>query len=150
MFKYGKTAQNAIAAMSYLAEVFDGGETKLSSLDIAERRRLPKPLVAKILVVLSQAGFVDGTRGPGGGYWLSKDPSTISLSDIVVQFEKTGDSLQCPFGPGWCGHGAPCPLHDQLVELDTQMSDFLETTTLDVFVARVMPLDELIRHENSI
>ena len=134
MFKYGKTAQNAISAMSYLAEVFDGGQTKLSSLDIAERRKLPKPLVAKILVVLSQAGLVDGTRGPGGGYWLMKDPSTISLGEIVAQFEKSEDSLQCPFGPGWCGSGDPCPLHDQLVELDAQMSDFLVSTKLDVFV----------------
>lgn len=134
MFKYGKTAQNAISAMSYLAEVYDGGETKLSSLDIAQRRKLPKPLVAKILVVLSQAELVDGTRGPGGGYWLAKDPKEISLNDIVSQFEKPGDSLQCPFGPGWCGNGDPCPLHDQLVELDEQMSDFLQSTTLDVFL----------------
>lgn len=134
MFKYGKTAQNAISAMSYLAEVYDGGETKLSSLDIAMRRKLPKPLVAKILVVLSQAELVDGTRGPGGGYWLVKSPKEISLSDIVSQFEKPGDSLQCPFGPGWCGNGDPCPLHDQLVELDEQMCDFLQSTTLDVFM----------------
>ena len=109
MFKYGKTAQNAISAMSYLAEVYDGGETKLSSLDIATRRKLPKPLVAKILVVLSQAELVDGTRGPGGGYWLAKNPKQISLSDVVSQFEKPGDSLQCPFGPGGCGKGDPCP-----------------------------------------
>ncbi|HAV12278.1 MAG TPA: Rrf2 family transcriptional regulator [Opitutae bacterium] len=141
MFKYGKTAQNAISAMSYLAEVFDNGETKLSSLDIAERRKLPKPLVAKVLVVLSQAGLVDGTRGPGGGYWLKKDPNQISLSDIVVQFEKSDDLLQCPFGPGWCGSGDPCPLHDQLVELDDQMTTFLQSTKLDVFVLSGESLD---------
>lgn len=133
MLKYGKTAQNAISAMSYLAEVYDGGSTKLSSGDIARRRELPQTLVAKILVVLSQAELVDGSRGPGGGYWLPKRPSEISLNDIVMQFEKPGDRLQCPFGPGWCGNGDPCPLHDQLVELDTRMGDFLETTTLDVF-----------------
>ena len=133
MFKYGKTAQNAISAMSYLAEVYDNGETKLSSLDIADRRQLPKPLVAKLLVVLSQAGLVDSTRGPGGGYWLKKDAKQISLSDIVVQFEKSDNGLQCPFGPGWCGNGDPCPLHNQLVELDDQMTDFLQSTTLDVF-----------------
>ncbi|MGJ8639474.1 MAG: RrF2 family transcriptional regulator [Opitutaceae bacterium] len=141
MFKYGKTAQNAISAMSYLAEVYDDGETKLSSLDIAGRRKLPKPLVAKLLVVLSQAGLVDGTRGPGGGYWLKREPSQISLSDIVVQFEKSDDRLQCPFGPGWCGHGDPCPLHAQLVEIDDQMTHFLQSTTLDVFMASGARLD---------
>ncbi len=133
MLKYGKMAQNAISAMSFLAEVFDNGETKLSSGDIAKRRKLPQPLVAKILVVLSQAGFVDSTRGPGGGYWLAMDPARIALNDIVRQFEKPEDRLQCPFGPGWCGNGAPCPLHDQLAALDEQMCDFLENTNLAVF-----------------
>ncbi len=133
MLKYGKTAQNAISAMSYLAEVYDGGATKLSSGDIAARRKLPQPLVAKLLVVLSQAGLVDSTRGPGGGYWLAKEPGEIRLLDIVTQFEKNEDRLQCPFGPGWCGQGDPCPLHDKLVELDEQMSEFLSETTLAVF-----------------
>jgi len=133
MLKYGKMAQNAISAMSYLAEVYDGGTTKLSSGDIAKRRNLPQTLVAKILVVLSQAQLIDGSRGPGGGYWLAQPPAEITLHAIVVQFEKSDDRLQCPFGPGWCGHGAPCPLHDKLFELDAQMCDFLESTTLDVF-----------------
>lgn len=133
MLKYGKTAQNAISAMSYLAEVYDGGATKLSSGEIAGRRKLPQTLVAKLLVVLSQSGFVDSTRGPGGGYWLAKAPADISLKDIVLQFEKAGDRLYCPFGPDWCGNGEPCPLHDKLVELDQQMDDYLESTRLDVF-----------------
>jgi Rrf2 family protein len=134
MLKYGKTAQNAISAMSYLAEVYDAGETRLSSRDIAERRKLPQTLVAKLLVILSQAGLVASAPGPRGGYWLAKSPERISLNDIVSQFEKSNDRLQCPFGPDWCGKGDPCPLHDQLIELDSQFTDFLESTTLDVFV----------------
>ena len=134
MLKYGKMAQNAISAMSHLAEVYDCGETKLSSGDIAKRRKLAQTLVAKILVVLSQAKLVEGTRGPGGGYWLAKSPKQITLNDIVLQFEKAEDRLQCPFGPDWCGHGDPCPLHNTLLKLDSQMSEFLQNTTLDVFV----------------
>lgn len=90
MFKYGKTAQNAISAMSYLAKVYDGGETKISSKEIAEERQLPQTLVAKLLVTLSQAGLVDGARGPNGGYWLAKAPKDIVLYDIVRLFEKGG------------------------------------------------------------
>ena len=133
MLKYGKTAQNAISAMSLLAEVYDSGATKLSSLDIADRRQLSKPLVAKLLVVLSQAGLVDGTRGPKGGYWLAKKPEEIVLLDIVVLFEKMGDRTRCPFGPDWCGNREPCPLHDTLLKFDDQLMDFLEQTNLAVF-----------------
>ena len=133
MIKYGKTAQNAISAMSFLAEAYDGGETRVSSLDIATSRQLPKPIVAKLLVVLSQAGFVSGAPGPKGGYSLAKDPNEITLHEIVDQFEKTDDTIMCPFGPNWCGNKEPCPLHDELVDMQKKLSTFLCSTTLKVF-----------------
>ena len=64
MIRFGKTAQTAVSAMSLLAEVYDGGKTKLSSHDIAARRELPQPVVAKVLTIVSSLGLVDGTRGP--------------------------------------------------------------------------------------
>lgn len=119
--------------MSYLAECYDGGETRLSSQDIANKRDISKPLVAKLLVVLSQANLIEGAPGPRGGYALAKEAEEISLIDIVSLFEKTGDQVMCPFGPNWCGNEEPCPLHDKLVQFDQQLSDFLEQTTLAVF-----------------
>ena len=133
MIKYGKTAQNAISAMSFLAEAYDGGETRVSSLDIAEARQLPKPIVAKLLVVLSQAGFVSGAPGPNGGYSLAKSPSEITLLEIVGQFEKTDDTIMCPFGPDWCGNKDPCPLHDEIIDMQDRLQTFLCGTTLQVF-----------------
>lgn len=122
--------------MSALAERYDGGKTVLSSLDIAKDRNLPQPLVAKLLTTLSTGGLVDGTRGPGGGYWLAKSPSRISLADIVELFEKENEGIMCPFGPGWCGKGEPCPLHNELAAMDTQWGNFMRKTTLAVFNAK--------------
>lgn len=135
MIKYGKTVQNAISAMSYLAEVYDGGSTRLSSRDISEHRKIAQPLVAKILVILSQADLISGAPGPRGGYWLAQPPSEIALIDIVNLFERAEDRLQCPFGPDWCGNQAPCPLHDKLAQLNEQFGCFLAGTRLDVFAA---------------
>lgn len=133
MIKYGKTAQNAVSAMSFLAEAYDGGHTRVSSLDIAKSRQLPKPIVAKLLVVLSQAGFVSGAPGPKGGYSLSKSPDEITLLQIVDQFEKTDDTIMCPFGPNWCGNKEPCPLHHDILEMQERLHTFLCSTTLGVF-----------------
>ena len=119
--------------MSFLAEAYDGGESRVSSLDIAKSRQLPKPLVAKLLVVLSQSGFITGAPGPKGGYSLAKDPVDITLHEIVSQFEKTGDGIMCPFGPDWCGNKEPCPLHHEIVEMQERLSTFLCNTTLKVF-----------------
>lgn len=136
MVRFGKVAQTAIAAMSLLAERYDGGETKLSSGDIAAARHLPQPIVAKVLTTLSSLGLVDGTRGPGGGYWLKKRPEQISLLDIVAEFERTDAGIMCPFGPQWCGTGDPCPMHDSLLKLAGEWQHYLEGTRLDIFQAR--------------
>lgn len=136
MLRCGKTAQTAIAAMSALAERYDAGKTVLSSLDIAKDRNLPLPLVAKLLTSLSTGGLIEGTRGPGGGYWLAKAPSRISLADIAELFEKDSEGIMCPFGPGWCGKGEPCPLHDELFSMNEQWETFMRKTTLAVFAAK--------------
>lgn len=135
MLRCGKTAQTAISAMSALAERYDVGKTVLSSLDIAKDRGLPQPLVAKLLTTLSTGGLVEGTRGPGGGYWLAKAPSRIVLADIVALFEKENEGMMCPFGPDWCGKGEPCPLHDNIAAMNQQWDDFMQNTTLAVFKA---------------
>jgi len=136
MLRCGKTAQTAIVAASLLAERFDGGRTRLSSEDVAKARKIPKPLAAKVLSTLSTAGLLSGTRGPGGGYWLARPPARISLAEICSCFEKEAEGLLCPFGPGWCGTGAPCPMHDAIVQMSHQWEHYLRDTTLAVFVGR--------------
>jgi Rrf2 family iron-sulfur cluster assembly transcriptional regulator len=128
-----KTTQNAIAAMSRLAELYGDGAARLaSSKEIAESRNLPVPLVGKILTGLSRGGLVIGSPGPGGGYQLAKPPSKISLKDVVVLFEReVGEP--CPYGPGWCGNEEPCPLHDSFATLKKNFDDYLVKTTFAAF-----------------
>lgn len=130
MFLYGKTAANAIAVMSYLAE--RPGELAGSS-EIAVARRISHALTAKLLTQLSAAGFVRGQPGPGGGYMLAKDASEINLLGIVALFEQTEGPSLCPFGQGWCGHEEPCPLHETLLSLQERSAEFLKNTRLSVF-----------------
>lgn len=127
-----KTTQNAIAAMSRLAQIYNDPSHFAASKEIAESRNLPVPAVAKILTELSRGGLVIGAPGPGGGYRLARKPEEISLMDVVVLFERTNYST-CPFGPEWCGNGDPCPLHHSLVAMNQIFDDYLRNTTLAVF-----------------
>ncbi len=133
MFGYGKMANYAIASLSYLAANFDKEGFKANSETIAKARALSKPLVGKLMSQMSTAGLVNGTPGPGGGFFLAKAPSEIALLEIVRLFEKIEDGLTCPFGPGWCGNGDPCPLHYELEEKNEEMIAWLKNTKLDVF-----------------
>lgn len=132
MTPYGKTAQHAIAAVSLLAQVYPQN-LKLSSKEIAEERGLPKPVVAKVLTVLSQAGIVSGAPGPGGGYSLAKPPEKITLADVAECFDRKNDTVCCPFGPDYCGTGNPCPLHHQLTSIRDRLIEFLKSNTLASF-----------------
>lgn len=142
MTPYGKTAQTAIAAVSRLAEVYNPAErVKLNSADIARKRHLPQPVVAKVLTILSQAGIVNGSPGPGGGYWLARPPEEVTLYDVVSLFERVDQNVSCPFGPDHCGTGPHCPMHFDLLKIREQLVSFLKTSTFARFVGWDPPAD---------
>ncbi len=129
----GKTAQNAVAAVSYLAECYRDKLGSVSSQAVADARGLSKPLAAKILTTLSQSGLVIGSTGPGGGYELAVDPSEIRLLDVVKHFELQNKAVMCPFGEGWCGNYDPCPLHDNIMKLGEDLESFLVSNNFGGF-----------------
>jgi Rrf2 family protein len=130
---YGKRTACAIAAVSRLAEVYDEGRTRLSAADIADSRGFSIPTVSKTLSVLSQAGLVKGSPGPGGGFSLARPAEEIRLVDVLRLFERIEETRQCPFGGGICGEGGICPLHDRLAAVRDAMDRFLYDTTFQAF-----------------
>lgn len=141
MNPYGKTAHTATAAVSRLAEVYDPTRrVKLNSADIAASRHLPQPVVAKVLTILSQAGIVTGSPGPGGGYWLSRHPADITLLDVVGLFERLEENVSCPFGLDYCGTGPHCPLHVDMLKVREQFLHFLRASTFARFVGHGKPI----------
>lgn len=130
---YGKATETAVAAVGRLAEVYDDGVTKLSAAAIAEARNLQAPFLSKILTVLSQAGLVLGSRGPGGGFTLARPPAEIRLYDVFALFERVDQDDACPFGGGVCGVGDPCPLHDKFLGVRAAMNNILHETTFAAF-----------------
>jgi Rrf2 family iron-sulfur cluster assembly transcriptional regulator len=54
---------------------------------IASRGRLPLAYLEQLLNRLRRAGLVDSARGPKGGYFLARQPSAISLQEIVLALE---------------------------------------------------------------
>ena len=128
-----RSTQIAISAMGHMAEIHADPNRKLSLTEIAESRELQAPFLGKILVALSRTGLVEGWRGPGGGYRLGREPAQIQLKEIADLFEREDTLYVCPYGKNYCGHGATCPLHDQIEFLNETMDTFLDTTTLASF-----------------
>ena len=134
---YGKQTETAIAAVTFLAEIWQGPRTRrVSAADIADARGLQRPFVAKLLSALSQAGIVSGSPGPGGGYALAKDPSDIRLRDVWLVFERPEPNRDCPFVGNACTNTSPCPLHKRIQSVHDSINVLLDETTFDLVADR--------------
>ena len=51
--------------------------------DIAKRESIPLRYLEQIFQDLKRAGLVESKRGPRGGYYLKREPSDITLGDVV-------------------------------------------------------------------
>jgi Rrf2 family protein len=75
-------AHYATVAMLALAQSFESGQP-LTARAIADDHEIPPQFLVQILQQLRAAGMISSTRGSSGGFRLERDPSTISLADVI-------------------------------------------------------------------
>src|ERR671922_3102636 len=115
------------ALLSLALHLNDPGPTSVR--DIAERTGLPQPYLEQILLALKGAGLVRSKRGVGGGYVLARDPSTITLGEIVSAVDgpiAAGDFGE-PHVDGACDHEGQCVLLAIWGDVGGHMRNFLES-----------------------
>jgi FeS assembly SUF system regulator len=84
MIRITREADYGILLMTCLAQA-DG--QSLSAAVLAQQRRLPLPMVSKILKTLARAGLLVSQRGVQGGYTLARTAAAISAADIIGALE---------------------------------------------------------------
>jgi Rrf2 family protein len=62
---------------------YHGGGQPTQIKDIARRQNISQRYLEQIFNKLLKAGLLKSRRGPRGGYMLAKDPSEISIGDII-------------------------------------------------------------------
>ena len=71
----------AVTAMIDVALREDRGPVSLAA--ISERHQISLSYLEQLFSKLRQAGLVESTRGPGGGYSLGRGAERISMADIM-------------------------------------------------------------------
>jgi len=66
---------------------YNGFDSPVQVRVVGERQGIPTRYLEQIFQRLRKARIVRGKRGPGGGYVLARDPSEISLRQIVEAVE---------------------------------------------------------------
>ncbi len=79
--KLSVKSEYACLALIDLAEHY--GDNLRTTAQIAEKQEIPKKFLEQILVTLKYGGYLQSRKGKGGGYWLVKEPGSISLAEIV-------------------------------------------------------------------
>lgn len=79
--------------------------------EIAEEMRIPRPFLAKILQKLARAGITKSVRGPRGGVQMVKDPSTITLLDVVEAIDGPITMNRCGIDKHSCISSRTCNVH---------------------------------------
>ena len=88
-----KKAKYALKALLYFTKNADKGLVLIS--DISERERIPRKFLEAILVDLKTQGLLQSTRGKNGGYALVKDPSQISVGNVIRMIDGPLAPIPC-------------------------------------------------------
>ena len=104
-----KTAEYALRAAVWLGR--DPAQTE-SADQLAERTKVPRRYLHKVLQDLVRAKLVRSQPGPGGGYALALSPEKITVLDVVNAVAPLERIRRCPLG--LTSHTRLCPLHAEL------------------------------------
>ena len=91
--KLSTKGRYGVAAMYDLALHY--GQGPISLRNVAQRQGISEHYLEQLMGTLRKAGFVKSVRGAQGGYTLTKDPSQITVGDIIKIMEGPISLVDC-------------------------------------------------------
>ena len=99
--------------------------------EIAARQEISEKYLESIVVLLSRAGLVDGVRGKGGGYRLTRTPDQYAVGEILRLTEGSLAPVACLEGEeNTCPRAGHCHTLPMWEKLDTIINDYLDSVSL--------------------
>ena len=122
----------ALRAMLDVAQ--HSGDGPVSRQQIAERQEISADYVAQLFRHLQTAGLVEGVKGPGGGYRLTRHASSIRAGDVIRAVEGpvavVHCALPCPDAGPSCQRVDRCVTHLLWKQVSEAVTDVLDSVTL--------------------
>lgn len=115
--------------------------------DIANRQTISLSYLEQLFARLRKAGMVNGVRGPGGGYQLSRDTHAINVAEIIAAVDEVVDSTKCG-GKSNCQDGQPCLTHELWMGLSEQIREYLSGISLGDLLER-KPVQQVAERQDK-
>ena len=122
--------RNAVMAMADLAKSDLSKPTNLTEISL--RQGISISFLEQIFFKLRKNNLVQSSRGPSGGYFLTKNPKEIKLSSIIKAVDEKVKTVGCKkeSKKGCNGKSIKCITHNLWDDLENHINDFFERNTL--------------------
>ena len=120
----------AVMAMADLAKINANQPTNLT--DISLRQGISVSFLEQIFSKLKKNNLVKSSRGPFGGYLLTRQPEDIKLSSIIKAVDEKVKTVGCKkeSKKGCNGKLIKCITHNLWDELESHINIFFEKNTI--------------------
>ena len=130
-----KTCSYGIRAAIYIAVQKDLQYIPIK--EIADTLNISFHFLTKILQILTKEGIIESVKGPGGGVGLRRNPSEITILDIIHAIDCDGIFDECVLGLPGCSDKNPCPMHSTWGVLRKDLYNMLQKETLEDLALQV-------------
>jgi Rrf2 family protein len=110
------------------------GQNPVFLKNIAKDENISEKYLSLIIIPLRRIGLVNSIRGAHGGYNLAKEPSQITMKEIVDVLEGDCSLVDCVNNPSTCPRVPICATHDIWAMIGGKISETLSLITLDMLV----------------
>ena len=108
--------------------------------EISQREQISPKFLEQILLTLKNAGMLHSKMGVGGGYYLARPPSEITLGQIFRVLDGPVAPVKCvsqmAYEPCGCPDEATCGLRLVMGDVRNAIADILDNTSLADVSAR--------------
>ena len=128
--KLSSKGRYAVMAMADLAKNYVQVPTSLAEISL--RQGISISYLEQLFLKLRKNNLVKSTRGPSGGYVLTKSPKEIKLISIINAVDEEIKTLKCrKESKRGCNHKSiKCITHNLWDDLEVHISKFFESNTL--------------------
>lgn len=103
--------------------------------DISARQGISHKYMEQVIALLSRAGLVNGLRGTGGGYRLSRKPENYKVGDIIRAAEGSLAPIAClRDDPNLCERSSECMTLPFWEGYYKTVTDYVDSVTLQDLV----------------
>lgn len=132
---YSYSFSKAILVVIFISDKIRQGQYEFLSTEmISKVLSIPKPTLVKILQSLHVNGIIETREGKQGGIRLMKDPSRITVLDILEAVEKGKPLFQTQFNilaEGKRPDNAQKSIREVLNQAEAQMKNTLAKKTIE-------------------